>query len=70
MTFLEENDFLERKLSQAIPTPQPQLTHVKVRNIDQDIARNLALYGNPLGIFKTQPNRKTGSNYQKTWIEK
>ena len=70
LTFLEENNFLEQKLSQAVPTPKPQLTHVRVRNIDEDIARNLALYGNPLGIIKTQPNRMAGSNYQKTWIEK
>ena len=71
LAFLKENDSWGRKVTLAMPTPEPKLTHVKVRNIDQDIARNLALYGNPLGNpVKTQPNRKPGTSYEKSWIEK
>ena len=67
----DEKDIAQLKSSQK--QPEPKLTHVKILNIDKEIARNLAMYGNPLGLFrKSNGNKKiqSGKNTKKTWIEK
>lgn len=70
---LHEKDSVQLKSSENQP-PKPKLTDVKTLNIDKEIAKNLAMYGNPLGIFRESPGNKqkikSGKNYQKTWIEK
>ena len=48
---LKENDS-RVKPSQPLTTAEPMLTHVEVHNIDRDIAKNLALYGNPFGDLR------------------
>ena len=70
---IQDKDSVLLKSSQNQPPP-PKLTHVKIQNIDKETAKNLAMYGNPLGISiesngKKQQN-KSGKNDQKTWIEK
>ena len=70
---LQEKDSVQLKSLQNQP-PQPKLTHVKVLDIHKEIAKNLAMYGNPLGILTEikghRQKIKPGKNYQKTWIEK
>ena len=69
---LHEKDFAQLKSSQK--QTEPKLTHVKILNIDKEIAKNLAMYGNPLGLFRK--NGKNGNKKiqpgknNKTWIEK
>ena len=70
---LHEKDSEQLKSYEKQP-PKPKLTHVKILNIDKEIAKNLAMYGNPLGILtESNGNKqkiKSGKKFQKTWIEK
>ena len=70
---LQEKDSVQLKSLQNQP-PQPKLTHVKVLDIHKEIAKNLAMYGNPLGVFGESTGNKqkikSEKNFPKTWIEK
>ena len=70
---LQEKESVQLKTSQNQPS-QPKLTLVKIQNIDKEVAKNLAMYGNPLGLFTGthghKQNNKSVKNKPKTWIEK
>ena len=70
---LQEKESVQLKTSQTQPS-QPKLTLVKIQNIDKEVAKNLAMYGNPLGLFTGthghKQNNKSVKNKPKTWIEK
>ena len=70
---LQDKDSVQLKSSQK-EIPPPKLTHVESQNINKEIAKNLAMYGNPLGILiesnEKNKQNKSGKNEQKTWIEK
>ena len=66
-------DLNEKLKSSQNEPPKPKLTQVKIQYIDKEIAKNLAMYGNPHGIFtgrnKNKPKNIYLKNDSKTLIE-
>ena len=70
LQIIKENESIQFNVKSSKPPPKPKLTHVRVQNIDQEIAKNLAMYGNPLGFQIPSQNSKMDRKHQKTWIQK
>ena len=67
MQMIRENESIEFNIKLSKKQPEAKLTDVEAQNIDQEIVRNIVMYGQPLGL-QIPPQSRKGS--QQIWMEK